>query len=67
MAYVDLNPARAALCDTLADSDHTSIQRRLRERRKSLATKGKSSRSLLERPLKPGVAGVDAERPAGND
>jgi len=59
MAYVDLNPARAALCDTLADSDHTSIQRRLRER-ENLATKGKSSRSLLERPLKP-VAGVDAD------
>lgn len=59
MAYVDLNPARAALCDTLADSDHTSIQRRLRER-ESLATKGTSSRSLLERPLKP-VAGVDAD------
>ena len=59
MAYVDLNPARAALCDTLADSDHTSIQRRLRER-ESLTTKGMSNRSLLERPLKP-VAGVDAE------
>lgn len=32
MAYVDLNPARAAMCDTLAESDHTTIQRRLRER-----------------------------------
>ena len=59
MAYVDLNPARAALCDTLADSDHTSIQRRLSER-EGLSAKIKSSRSSLDRPLKP-VAGLDAE------
>lgn len=59
MTYVDLNPARAALCDTLADSDHTSIQRRLRDR-ESLIAKGKQGRSLLDRPLKP-VAGVDAD------
>lgn len=30
MAYVDLNPIRAGLCDTLIDSDYTTIQRRLR-------------------------------------
>lgn len=59
MAYVDLNPARAAMCDTLADSDHTSIQRRLAERG-SLSAKIKPNRSLLDRPLKP-VAGLDAE------
>ncbi|MDZ4114498.1 MAG: transposase [Xanthomonadaceae bacterium] len=29
MAYVDLNPVRAALCDTLEDSAHTSAWRRL--------------------------------------
>jgi REP element-mobilizing transposase RayT len=31
MAYVDLNPVRAGICDTLEDSDHTSIQKRLTE------------------------------------
>jgi len=31
MAYVDLNPVRAAMSDTLEDSDHTSIQRRLQQ------------------------------------
>jgi hypothetical protein len=30
MAYVDLNPIRAGLCDKLVDSDFTTIQRRLR-------------------------------------
>ena len=59
MAYVDLNPARAAMCDTLADSDFTSIQRRLRERDKRSA-RIKPGRSLLDRPLKP-VAGLDAD------
>ena len=29
MAYVDLNPVRAALCETLEDSAHTSARRRL--------------------------------------
>ncbi|TVQ29414.1 MAG: transposase [Wenzhouxiangella sp.] len=58
MAYVDLNPARAAMCDTLADSDFTSIQRRLRERDR-LSAKISPGRSLLDRPLKP-VAGLDA-------
>jgi len=56
---VDLNPARAAICDTLVDSDHTSIQRRLRERER-LMVKSKPSRSLLDRPLKP-MAGLDAD------
>jgi hypothetical protein len=59
MAYVDLNPARAAMCDTLAESDFTSIQRRLRERER-LAAKIKPGRTLLDRPLKP-VAGLDAD------
>ena len=29
MAYVDLNPVRAKLCDSLADSHHTSAMRRI--------------------------------------
>lgn len=28
-AYVDLNPIRAAICETLEESDHTSVQRRI--------------------------------------
>jgi len=59
MTYVDLNPARAAMCDTLADSDFTSIQRRIRDRNR-LSAKIKPDRSLLDRPLKP-VAGLDAD------
>jgi hypothetical protein len=59
MAYVDLNPARAAMCDTLIESDHTTIQRRLRERQ-GLIGKITSKRSTLDRPLKP-VAGLDAD------
>jgi len=48
MAYVDLNPARAAMCDTLKDSHHTTIQRRLR------------ADNPLDQPLQP-VAGLDAD------
>jgi hypothetical protein len=55
---VDLNPVRAAMCDTLIDSDHTSIQRRLKER-ESQAARARLRDSLLDRPLKP-VAGLDA-------
>ena len=58
MAYVDLNPVRAAMCETLIDSDHTSIQRRLKER-ESLMSRVRPEKSLLDRPLKP-VAGLDA-------
>ena len=31
MAYVDLNPVRAGICDELEESDFTSVQARLRE------------------------------------
>jgi len=31
MAYVDLNPIRAGVCELPEDSDHTSIQQRLEE------------------------------------
>src|SRR3990167_2452922 len=31
MAYVDLNPVRAALCETIEDSAHTSARRRLEQ------------------------------------
>lgn len=59
MAYVDLNPARATMCDTLMESDHTTIQRRLRER-ENLVGQIRPDHSILDRPLKP-VAGLDAD------
>ena len=62
MAYVDLNPVRADMCETLEDSDHTSVQCRLKERSES----GLSKSDLLGRPLKP-VAGIDADAPARHD
>lgn len=62
MAYVDLNPVRAAMCETLADSDHTSIQKRLGDSNSS--SKASKSSKAGERAsaglLKP-VAGLDAE------
>jgi REP element-mobilizing transposase RayT len=47
MAYVDLNPIRANIADDLADSDFTSIQRRIEQ------TQGvkKPQTSMLQSPL----------------
>jgi hypothetical protein len=56
---VDLNPARAAMCKTLAESDYTTIQRWLREP-EGLTKKIKPGRSILGRLLKP-VAGLNAD------
>jgi len=55
MAYVDLNPARANLAETLEQSDYTSIQARIRERKSAT-----NQNELRSRPLKP-IAGLDAE------
>jgi len=52
MAYVDLNPVRAVMAETLIESDHTSVQCRLKERQ--------SQSNWLQRPLKP-VAGLDSD------
>ena len=60
MAYVDLNPARAAICDTLAESDHTTIQRRLRESERLTKKTPRPGKKVLDRPLRP-VAGLDAD------
>jgi len=56
MAYVDLNPARARMAETLEESDHTSIKSRLESRTSGL---GKNS-ELTTKRLKP-VAGLYAE------
>ncbi len=56
MAYVDLNPVRADICDTLEDSEYTSVQCRLKERSEA----GLTQSELHGRSLKP-VAGIDAD------
>ena len=56
MTYVDLNPVRAAMVDTLIESVHTSVQSRLLEREKDRHP----TKNLLEGPLKP-VAGLDSD------
>ena len=55
MAYVDLNPARARMAETLEESDHTSIKYRLESMKPFLGKKSK----LSDAGLKP-VAGLDA-------
>ena len=47
-AYVDLNPIRAAMAETIEDSDFTSAQKR--------------AASLARRGLRPGSAGGDSDR-----
>ena len=49
MAYVDLNPVRAKICDTLAASVHTSARQRLTEIEEESAA--------ADRPLAP-IAGI---------
>ena len=51
MAYVDLNPVRAAMCDTLESSDFTSIQERLRDWR---SKQSKSRDNWLKQMSEPG-------------
>jgi hypothetical protein len=54
MAYVDLNPVRAGMCETLRDSEHTSVRHRLESTRSAI---GKAlGRRTHRDPLKP-VAG----------
>lgn len=43
-AYVELNPIRAAIAETLEDSDHTSIQRRINAEFSQVAAKDEDSR-----------------------
>ncbi|WP_376697549.1 hypothetical protein [Wenzhouxiangella sp. EGI_FJ10305] len=58
MAYVDLNPVRAGMCETLRDSEHTSLRYRIESTRTAIekAIGGFSQ----EQALKP-VAGLDVD------
>lgn len=58
MAYVDLNPVRAGMCETLRDSEHTSVRHRL-ESARSVIGKALGRRSQ-DQALKP-VAGLDVD------
>jgi hypothetical protein len=40
MAYVDLNPIRAAMAQTLEGSEYTSIQERIRSKKPNLLNLG---------------------------
>jgi hypothetical protein len=58
MAYVDLNPVRAEMCETLIDSEHTSVRLRLESTQSAI---GKAlGRHAQDQPLKP-VAGLDVD------
>ena len=58
MAYVDLNPVRAGMCEALRDSEHTSVRYRLESAGSAI---GKAlGRSSQDQALKP-VAGLDAD------
>ena len=53
LAYVDLNPIRAAMAQTPEQSEHTSIQARLQGREgQLLAFKGQSDGSIEPLPIK---------------
>jgi REP element-mobilizing transposase RayT len=54
MAYVDLNPVRAGICDTLEASEHTSIKKRLEQ-----TPNNHEPMATSEAPLAP-VAGLKA-------
>jgi len=47
MMYVDLNPIRAGVCDSLESSDFTSIQQRILDYAKSQSTKKTTTKSTL--------------------
>jgi hypothetical protein len=58
VAYVDLNPVRAGMCETLRDSEHTAVKHRLESTRSAIG-KALGSRSEAD-ALKP-VAGLDVD------
>ncbi len=66
MAYVDLNPIRAGLTETLEGSDHTSIQERIRgyvQGRDHRSETGGTSTTILESV--PDMTGTQAQPDSG--
>jgi REP element-mobilizing transposase RayT len=58
MAYVDLNPVRAGICDTLRGSEYTSVRNRLESTPSSLRNAlGRKPQKQVLRP----VAGLDVD------
>ena len=58
MAYVDLNPVRAGICEALRDSEHTSVRYRIESARSAI---GKAlGHKSYKQALKP-VAGLDVD------
>ncbi len=58
MAYVDLNPVRAGMCETLRDSEHTAVRHRLESAQSAI---GKAlGRQSQDEALRP-VAGLDSD------
>jgi hypothetical protein len=55
---VDLNPVRAGICETLRDSEHTSVKHRLESTRSGF---GGAFRSRLEAEMLKPVAGLQAD------
>src|SRR6056297_2438874 len=55
MAYVDLNPIRAAMAETPEESDYTSIQQRVLEQDPRIAAKDEASVQSLPEDLKSAI------------
>ena len=58
MAYVDLNPVRADMCEALRDSEHTSVEYRLESNQ---LTAGKPLDLKAQRQTHKPVAGLDVD------
>ncbi len=67
MAYVDLNPVRAGLTDSLEQSDFTSIQERLLLHARRVKSPSQRQKRLLNRRnaahLQPGILTVQRQKP----
>lgn len=56
--YVDLNPIRAGICETVESSDHTSVQRRIEAMRQENSVKRQTGGPASPRPASPQVDSI---------